>query len=137
MEPIELAGRPSVHDLFCYYNLKHFEGKLGAVRVEWSKRLTRSAGLCYFKRRGRAEECFIRLSEALLQFRPFSDTMNTLLHEMIHAFLFVTHSWKDQSDHGPHFCSIMKRINKIEGWSLNLTCNHTCNPHMHPHMQVD
>eukprot|EP01028_Stygiella_incarcerata_P010650 TRINITY_DN5603_c1_g1_i1.p1 TRINITY_DN5603_c1_g1~~TRINITY_DN5603_c1_g1_i1.p1 ORF type:complete len:320 (-),score=84.88 TRINITY_DN5603_c1_g1_i1:96-1055(-) len=120
MEQLELSGRPSIHDLFSYYNVKHFDGKLGPVRVEWSKRLTRCAGLCYFRRRGGAEECYIRLSEALLQFRPFSDTLNTLLHEMIHAFLFVTHNWRDQSDHGPQFCSIMERINKREGTHITV-----------------
>jgi hypothetical protein len=35
----------------------------------------------------------IKLSEALLKFRPRSDTIDTLLHECIHAYFFVTSNY--------------------------------------------
>jgi hypothetical protein len=41
-------------------------------------------------------------------FRPHSreqDMKNTLLHEMIHAYLFLSKGNKDREDHGPNFLS--------------------------------
>ena len=48
-------------------------------------------------------------SEPLLKFRPRSDMINTLVHEMIHAFLFVTKSIQDRESHGPNFQFHMRR----------------------------
>jgi SprT-like domain-contaning protein Spartan len=78
---------------------------LEGVEVRWSTKMTLCAGMCYctinliiplylqqiemlldFK----GGYCSVRLSEPLLKFRPRSDFINTLLHEMIHAYLFVT-----------------------------------------------
>uniref|UniRef100_A0A914RFF8 SprT-like domain-containing protein n=1 Tax=Parascaris equorum TaxID=6256 RepID=A0A914RFF8_PAREQ len=42
---------------------------------------------CY---EGRGGLCSIRLSKPLLTFRSRKDLVETLLHEMIHAYLFVT-----------------------------------------------
>jgi hypothetical protein len=36
----------------------------------------------------------LKLSEPLLEFRPRADVINTLLHEAIHAYFFVTTSWR-------------------------------------------
>jgi hypothetical protein len=52
----------------------------------------------------------------LLQYRPRSDTINTLLHEAIHAYFFVTTSWKhsrgdDGTGHGPGFQLLADAIN--------------------------
>ena len=55
------------------------------------------AGICYYQRRGLYEQCNIRLSQPLLALRPRGDLVNTLIHEMIHAFLFVTHKLVDFS----------------------------------------
>ena len=79
MDDDYFGGFPSVHDLFIQYNDQYFHGKLveAAVSVEWSSRMTLCAGLCYYERR--TKSCRIKLSEALLKFRPFSDTVNTLL----------------------------------------------------------
>ena len=38
--------------------------------------------------------------------------METLLHEMIHAYLFVTDGNDDHDGHGPAFHTHMHRINK-------------------------
>lgn len=60
----------------------------------------------------------IRLSRPLLQLRPFSDTIDTLLHEMIHAYQFL-HAGRravlDRDGHGDDFCVLMERINRREG----------------------
>ncbi|XP_023602479.1 sprT-like domain-containing protein Spartan isoform X1 [Myotis lucifugus] len=47
----------------------------------------------------------------------------TLLHEMIHAYLFVTNNDKDREGHGPEFCKHMHRINRLTG--ANITIYHT------------
>lgn len=45
-----------------------------------------------------------------LQYRPHSEVKDTLLHEMIHAYLFLR-KIRD-SDHGPRFQAIMDAINE-------------------------
>ncbi|XP_021564026.1 sprT-like domain-containing protein Spartan [Carlito syrichta] len=67
--------------------------------------------------------CSIRLSEPLLKLRPRRDLVETLLHEMIHAYLFVTNNDKDREGHGPEFCKHMHRINRLTG--ANITVYHT------------
>ena len=56
--------------------------------------------------------CSVRLSEPLLKFRPRSDFINTLLHELIHAYLFVTGhpGANDHNGHGPEFLKHAKRV---------------------------
>ncbi|KAG0165493.1 hypothetical protein DFQ28_008630 [Apophysomyces sp. BC1034] len=67
---------PDLHELFLLFNDLYFEGRLGMVEVQWSKRMTLCAGLCYYKPGGL---CTIRLSEPLLRFRTREDMINTLL----------------------------------------------------------
>lgn len=77
---------PDIHTLFRLYNQQYFEGMLDACELEWSQRMTLCAGICYSKRReGGVMHCTIRLSRPLLQFRPFYDTINTLL---VHILIF-------------------------------------------------
>ncbi|NXB29875.1 SPRTN protein, partial [Eulacestoma nigropectus] len=115
-----LDPSPDVHALFVHFNQTLFWGKLEAVTVSWSPRMTSSAGICsYHKRSGL---CSIRLSEPLLKLRPRKDLVETLLHEMIHALLFVTHNYKDRESHGPEFCKHMRRINLLTG--ANVTIYH-------------
>lgn len=50
----------------------------------------------------------------------------TLLHEMIHAYLFVTNNDKDREGHGPEFCKHMHRINQLTGANITVgTLSHT------------
>ncbi|XP_078444618.1 uncharacterized protein LOC144713800 [Wolffia australiana] len=98
-----------IHALFCYYNSVYFGDSLGACCVSWSSsRMTRCAGVCHCAPGG---GCEIRLSEPLLKFRLTSDLKNTLLHEMIHAFLWIHYKNRDHSDHGPSFRRLMDAIN--------------------------
>lgn len=55
--------------------------------------------------------CTVSLSKPLLSLRPRKDLVETLLHEMIHAYLFVTQNNKDRDGHGPEFQKHMHRIN--------------------------
>ncbi|NXA58158.1 SPRTN protein, partial [Mohoua ochrocephala] len=115
-----LDPSPDVHALFVHFNQTLFWGKLEAVTVSWSPRMTSSAGICSYH--GRSGLCSIRLSEPLLKLRPRKDLVETLLHEMIHALLFVTHNYKDRESHGPEFCKHMRRINLLTG--ANVTIYH-------------
>ncbi|KAF5280717.1 hypothetical protein FQR65_LT15008 [Abscondita terminalis] len=112
---------PNIHVLFMAFNEKYFWNKLLAVCVSWSKRMTSCAGICSYQ--GRAGLCHITLSEPLLKLRPRKDLVETLLHEMIHAFLFVTHNNKDRDGHGPEFHKHMYRINAEAG--TNITVYHS------------
>ncbi|NXI69137.1 SPRTN protein, partial [Anseranas semipalmata] len=78
------------------------------------------AGVCRYE--GKGGMCSIRLSEPLLKLRPRKDLVETLLHEMIHALLFVTNNDRDRESHGPEFCKHMRRINRLTG--ANVTIYH-------------
>nr|XP_030695412.1 sprT-like domain-containing protein Spartan isoform X5 [Globicephala melas] len=112
---------PDIQALFMLFNDRFFWGHLEAVEVKWSMRMTLCAGICSYE--GRGGMCSIRLSEPLLKLRPRKDLVETLLHEMIHAYLFVTNNDKDREGHGPEFCKHMRRINRLTG--ANITVYHT------------
>lgn len=112
---------PDIHMLFMAFNERFFWNKLLAVCVSWSKRMTTCAGICSYQSRGGL--CSITLSEPLLKLRPRKDLVETLLHEMIHALLFVTNNNRDRDGHGPEFHSHMYRINKEAGWYCILKHN--------------
>ncbi|NXF96174.1 SPRTN protein, partial [Eubucco bourcierii] len=116
-----LDPSPDVHGLFMHFNETLFWGRLAAVEVSWSPRMTLCAGVCRYE--GRGGMCSIRLSEPLLKLRPRKDLVETLLHEMIHALLFVTNNDKDRESHGPEFCKHMRRINRLTG--ANVTIYHS------------
>ncbi|XP_029787167.1 sprT-like domain-containing protein Spartan [Suricata suricatta] len=112
---------PDLQALFVQFNDRFFWGQLEAVEVKWSMRMTLCAGICSYE--GRGGMCSIRLSEPLLKLRTRKDLVETLLHEMIHAYLFVTNNDQDREGHGPEFCKHMHRINRLTG--ANITVYHT------------
>ncbi|KAH9426354.1 hypothetical protein DERP_010922 [Dermatophagoides pteronyssinus] len=91
-----LDPTPDLQCLFKEFDEKFFENHLGKQKnfqIVWCNRLTTSAGIFtvgYFgKRNGeRRYRQEIRLSSKLLSLRPRSDLINTLLHEMIHAYIY-------------------------------------------------
>ena len=101
--------------MFQYYDRLYFDGSLAAnaVVVEWSRRMTLCAGQCSY--RGRGSVCRVALSEPLLKFRSATEVKETLLHEMIHAWQFVTAGRRDRTDHGPVFLAKMAEINAAAG----------------------
>ena len=107
----------SVFELFALFSDQYFYGSLGCVKLEWSNRMTLSAGLCMYKG---GNDVTIRLSRKLLQYRPFSDHINTLLHEMIHAYLFLTKNIRDHDGHGEDFQLHMCRINEMAGTKVTV-----------------
>ena len=109
---------PDLHALFVQYNERFFWGKLSGCEVRWSPRMTLCAGVCSYQ--GRGGLCSIRLSVPLLKLRPRKDLVETLLHEMIHAYLFVTDGNDDHDGHGPAFHEHMYRINKETGTKISV-----------------
>ena len=79
---------PDLHSLFLQFNKEFFWSRLNGCEVKWSPRMTLCAGVCSYQYR--SGFCSIRLSLPLLKLRPRKDLVETLLHEMIHAYLFVT-----------------------------------------------
>ncbi|SOV81315.1 conserved Plasmodium protein, unknown function [Plasmodium sp. gorilla clade G3] len=111
---------PDLHELFSEYNGKYFFNKLSSVHVNWSNKMKLCAGICIFKKSG---YCCIRLSLPLLKLRKIKEYRETLLHEMIHAFLFLTRSNTKHDGHGPEFKKHMYRINRATG--LHITIYHS------------
>ncbi|KAI8936400.1 hypothetical protein NX059_006810 [Plenodomus lindquistii] len=115
-------GEPfvNVHELFAHYNVLYFRRLLlPHVEVLWSPRLTLCAGICELSRDPTTKNYTrirLKLSTPLLQYRPRSDTINTLLHEAIHAYFFLTTSWAhsrgdDGTGHGVGFQLLADAIN--------------------------
>ncbi|TDG40622.1 hypothetical protein AWZ03_012957 [Drosophila navojoa] len=114
---------PDIFAMFVRFDQKFFQKRLGAVVVEWSKRMYSCAGICYQRGNRFVKEIIIRLSEPLLKLRPRKDLVETLLHEMIHAYCFVLNIREGNGGHGPNFKRIMGIINKVAG--TNITVYHT------------
>lgn len=112
---------PNIHTLFVQFNTRFFWNVLSSVQVKWSNRMTSCAGVCTFHSRNK--ECIISLSAPLLKLRPRKDLVETLLHEMIHAYLFLTNNDRDRDGHGPNFCKHMYRINKEAGTNITIYHN--------------
>ncbi|XP_053613127.1 DNA-dependent metalloprotease dvc-1 [Plodia interpunctella] len=112
---------PNVHTLFLHFDKLFFWTKLAnRAVVRWSKRMYSCAGICSYE--GRGGLCDIALSEPLLKLRPRKNLVETLLHEMIHAYLFITCQDRERDGHGPNFKAHMHRINRSAG--LNITIYH-------------
>ncbi|KAH8420324.1 hypothetical protein KR009_009209 [Drosophila setifemur] len=114
---------PDIFAMFGRFNDKFFQKRLGAVTLEWSKRMTSCAGICYSRGNSLLKVVTIRLSEPLLKLRPRKDLVQTLLHEMIHAFFFVLNVREGNGGHGPNFKRMMNMINKVAG--TNITVYHS------------
>lgn len=111
----------NIRDLFALYNTLYFRSLLlPRVEVSWSVRLTLCAGICELVQDpdngNKYTKTRLKLSEPLLKFRPRSDVVNTLLHEAIHAYFFITTSWRhsrgdDGTGHGAGFLLLADAIN--------------------------
>lgn len=110
-----LDPTPDLQALFLQLNARFFGGRLGGVQVQWSPSMMRSAGQCqYLSWPDGRWRCTIRLSEPILQWRSRRDLVESLLHEMIHAYQCVT-GRQDGEQHGPRFLREMRRINRLSG----------------------
>lgn len=112
---------PDIHSLFTFYNSTFFSNVLDACVLKWSDRMTLCAGTCQYSS---LNSCTIALSKPILQYRSHNDLKETLLHEMIHAYLFLTNpvSCKFSGGHGPEFQELAAFLNGATG--LNITIYH-------------
>ena len=118
-----LDPTPDIFALFGQFDAKFFQSRLKCVTLEWSKRMYSCAGICYSRRNRYGMDITIRLSQPLLTLRPRKDLVETMLHEMIHAYCFVLNIREGNGGHGPNFKKIMYAINKVAG--TNITVYHT------------
>lgn len=81
------------------------------------------AGICYSRRNRLGMSITIRLSEPLLKLRSRKDLIETLLHEMIHAWNFVRGVMEENGGHGQNFLAKMHEINRAAG--TNISVYHT------------
>ncbi|KAF0912947.1 hypothetical protein E2562_019759 [Oryza meyeriana var. granulata] len=103
---------PDAGELFRHYDGLYFRGALAGAgfSVQWSSppvRMVGPFGSCTFRK----PDNTITLSEPVLKYRSSTDMKNALLHQMIHAILFVKHQRKDCRGHGPIFRAWMTAIN--------------------------
>src|SRR6056297_3049978 len=94
----------NLYELYDEFNIKYFNSilpKSSKIVLEWSGRLTASAGICYRK----PKNSIIRLSTHYHEDFP-EEIESTLLHEMIHLKI---------KGHGPKFKDEIKRINLLGG----------------------
>lgn len=68
---------PNLQSLFDAYNEKFFNPKIENATLEWSKRMTVQAGICYLYQDD--DSIVIRLSEYLLKYHSRKDLVETLL----------------------------------------------------------
>ena len=106
--------------MFHDFDQRFFNGKLisNGVEIDWSPKMTLCAGLCRWSPNNLS--CSIKLSKPLLQLRSRRDLVETLIHEMIHALLFVIRDSDNRESHGPKFQEHMFRINKETNLSISI-----------------
>ncbi|KAF2031953.1 hypothetical protein EK21DRAFT_110401 [Setomelanomma holmii] len=124
-------GEPfvDVHQLFAHYSVLYFRKLLlPQVEVLWSPRLTLCAGICELSKdpsTNKFTRIRLKLSTSLLQYRPRTDTVNTLLHEAIHVYFFITTSWRhsrgdDGTGHGVGFQLLADAINNHGNYEITI-----------------
>lgn len=111
----KLDPYPDAQVLFKEYDERYFGGLLNnnGVVLDWSDLLRCTAGYyCEVKR-------LIRLSKPLLLTNLRSDLVDTLLHEMCHAFVDL--KIHEEAAHGPQWYRITNELRQITGSPLEAT----------------
>lgn len=103
-----------LYEAFERYNASYFDGMLGWVIVRWGERMGKHVGMCRMENDG---SCEILINGDILQYRSVNDTKSTLLHEMIHAYLYVL-GIEEEDDHGEVFMREAKRVGDREGCDI-------------------
>ena len=99
-EQLALPLESELQLLFARLNSLHFGGEVPAYRIAYNRRMTSVAGRITYR------PPLIELSVPLLGAHP-STLPQTLLHEMVHAWL---HARRLPSGHGSHFKRKMREV---------------------------
>jgi hypothetical protein len=120
-----LDPKPDIWKLFRIFDDRFFSGMLqrNNVQLNWSKQMTASAGIFYSRSGQWGRKPEIRLSEPLHQLRPRHDLVDSLLHEMIHAYIYVMGEPDTFDGHGSSFHRHKDRVNKEGGCSIDVYHN--------------
>jgi phosphopantetheinyl transferase (holo-ACP synthase) len=105
----------NLYGIYRDYNHRFFDSALSDVEIQYSEKLTSTAGLFSVK------EPLIRLSAPLLSGQE-QQTKNTLLHEMIHVAQ-STFAIQERA-HGPYFSAQMERINQAAKGEVSVCVTH-------------
>ncbi|OCU00024.1 hypothetical protein XELAEV_18005806mg [Xenopus laevis] len=106
--------KPDIQALFEEFNIKFFYGYLLPIDLKWTNRVSKKVG--YFKHYEITGKNEIRLNKPLLDLLPRKDTVQILLHEMIHYYLFIIGI--PDINHGRAFQNEMERINRESGANI-------------------
>lgn len=104
--------------LFKHFDSKFFQSRLKSVTMEWSKNMHSCAGISYSLRNGSGKDVTVRLSEPILKLKSRRDLIDNMLHQMIHAYLFLMKIREGNGGHGAYFKKIMLAINKVAGTKI-------------------
>lgn len=100
---------------FNEFNCKYFNNELSTPQFLFN-RAKRTLGLCQRITNNFGIAIRYRICISKFYDRTLHDYCNTLLHEMIHLYIFQKNII-DNDSHGRVFCSIADRINK-DGWRI-------------------
>lgn len=128
--PQEIISATPMQTAWVQLNIRYFKGALPPIEIQWSRRLTTSAGMFISRvgprarRNGVADaevsRRLIRLSIPLLHNQPEREIIGTLAHEMIHQWQFDI--LKRRPNHGPDFRRMMTVMNRD---GMGITVRHT------------
>lgn len=105
---------PDIYAVFRAYNEEYFDGLIGGFEVRWCARLWIQAGKTTtfpLKR--------ITISTKLLIGREIRIMVETLLHEMIHAYLFCN-DHPHPLQHGEDFVKVMTETNILSTLNIGI-----------------
>jgi len=107
---------PNLAAMHAEFNKRYFDGGLHSFVIQWSNSQTSCSGITFRDRR------LISISRPILGDPRMdrSELVNTVLHEMIHAHLFIEGHDEDSVNHGPRFRHHMRRINEAGGHRITV-----------------
>lgn len=116
---------PNLYEVFRIYNEKYFDNVIRGFAFRWCGQLRSIAG-----RARTYPHRWISLSKEIHVGRTMKIMVETLLHEMVHAYLFCI-SDREAMDHGPRFLEVMNDVNARSGLSIAVFDNGGLNHIMH------
>ena len=123
-----------IGELFQLFNKTVFSGQLPAdMQITWNKRMTKTAGFCYYSKSLGTRKCRIELSDKVID--SIDRIRDTLIHELCHAAAWMINGV--QAGHGPVWKNWSKKANiahpelpiisRCHQYAINTKYNYVCN----------